>query len=130
MDPWAQFQDAKDPWADFADATPDSVAKAQPGVLEDVGRSVVSGLGKGAIAIAGMPGDISDLALRGADWISGNQATEEQLAQRRLLPTTGDLTAGYEKATSVKFYEPQTDVGKVTGAMAEGVPGGGVLGGD
>lgn len=129
MDPWAKFQDIKDPWSDFADATPEGVAKSQPGVLEDVGRSIVSGLGRGAIGLAGMPGDISDLALRGADWISGNESTEEQIAQRRLLPTTGELTAGYEDVTGVKFHKPQTDVGAITGAMAEGVPGGMTMGG-
>lgn len=52
-DPYAQFDKvAADPYAQFD----------QPGIVEDVAKAVPSGLAKGAIAVAGTPGDLQSLA--------------------------------------------------------------------
>ena len=106
-----------------------------PSVGQDILQSAPSQLGEGGISLAGMPGDMSDLALRGADWIKrqvvgGEPRSEADLAHARLFPTSSELIHGYENVTGTKFVEPQTVPGKIVGAGLRMAPGGAALGGD
>jgi len=95
----------------------------QISTVADIGYTVPSALGQGAIAIAGAGGDISELALRGYDWLRGaEQMTPDQMEQRTLLPTTRQLTRGYEDVTGTQFYEPKGTAAKLVGAGLKAAP--------
>jgi hypothetical protein len=110
---------------------------------DDVVRSGVSGVAKGAIGLAGAPYDIGKLAegfIRGGSrWLKG-QTPEEQEADLRknafgytlkdTLPGLGsaDITKGVESVLGNKLYEPQTTPGKYAQTVGEFVPGAAAMG--
>lgn len=125
--PWEEFAaaqapptTAKPPWEEFA------APKAKPDVVEDVLRSGAGGIGKGAISLAGLPGDLAELGARGIDratqFIGGKLGVDVQPRADR-APTYGsaDIKNAVEAATS-KFAEPQTTAGKYASTVGEFVP--------
>lgn len=101
-----------------------------PSVMQDIAQSAPSALGRGALAIAGMPGDISELALRGYDWLTGaEQSTPEQMRERLIFPTSQEVISGYEGVTGTPFTRAQTGPGKIAEAALEAIPSAATLGG-
>lgn len=124
----------------------------EPGIAEDVAKSIPSGLARGAAGVAGIPG----LLQSGADWLAGQSAgrvenllkgrgfiapTAEERANRAkeveedrrkhstfFIPGAGDVMtpenvqAAIEAATG-PLYKPKTTAGRYTGAVAEMAPG-------
>lgn len=116
----------------FADMSAMDVAK-------DIGHSAVTGLGKGAIGLAGMVGDLTQIGGAGLDWAVNKFASPERAAayfaanegRTNPAPTSKDITEQVEKVTG-KLYDPKTRAGRVVQSAAEFVPGtmtgpGGVL---
>lgn len=106
---------------------------AHPNVVSDIAHTVPSKLGEGSIGVLGLPGMVSDLALRGGNLLrgalGGTPETEAEMASHRLFPTSEELTKKYETATGTQFYEPKTVPGKIVGAGVEQIPGAMVFGG-
>ena len=146
-DAWADFRVAPaaappapqaDEWAAFrppgvAAPTPPAPA-AQPSVAVDVAKALPTGAAKGAIGLAGLPGDVQEMSNslfdRAAlglghmvmDWTGyGPQAgTPEREEFDRFylgigsgggLPGSGEIRRGVEKATG-PLYEPKTVPGQ------------------
>ncbi|ARO55662.1 hypothetical protein B2G69_17035 [Methylorubrum zatmanii] len=141
-DPWSAFRLAPpgeppaDEWAAFRTpaASPPLASTAQPSVAVDVAKALPTGAVKGAIGLAGLPGDVQEMsgglmdrAMLGVghtimDWTGyGPQAgTPEREEFDRLylgigsgggLPTSNDVRRGVEKATG-PLYEPKTVPGQ------------------
>lgn len=110
-------------------------AAAQPSTWDrvkstaaDVGQALPTGIIRGAIGLAGLPGDVAGLLGRGADaaaeYITGqpvpaklNSAIPDAVGSARLIKdfeaVTGDL------------YKPQTTAGKFAQTVGEFIPGAG-----
>lgn len=119
-------------------------AQAQPGVIEDVAKSGLSGLAQGGINTFGAGGDVRSLVGRGIDAAGGalgfapdkvqqfkdmaKTVAGATLAGRSLLaaPTSSDLRKGVESVTG-ELYKPQTTAGEYARTVGEFAPG--VLGG-
>lgn len=104
--PWLQPQTDSNvaPW----------LAQPEVGVVEDVAKAIPSGLAKGAIAVAGTPGDLGEVAKfvdkKGYNpfgWLAGKfdehfpnvskklkEASAETLAKNPRLASTGDVMGG------------------------------------
>jgi len=115
----------------FADLIPQRPT-SQPSTLSDVGRGALAGLERGAIGLAGMPGDVRDLALSALPQPPAPQPAPEGLygkvvsalegARNALeLPTSGGITKAVESATG-PIYQPQTTPGKYTETAASFLP--------
>lgn len=104
------------------------------GMLEDVSRSTVTGLQRGAASLGGMFGDLrqapEDLALMAAQKFGG--MTPEQAAQiqglgrtngqyQGLMPTSRDLNALDDKFAGPQ-HEPQTSQGRYAEAISSMAP--------
>jgi hypothetical protein len=115
---------------------------AEPSMMDtaaDTAKSAGIGLAKGAIGIAGIPGDLQVAADRGVDWLAEKFMTPENFqsylkaneeGRKPLLPTSRDLTEKVEGVTG-PLYDPKTTPGKIAQTAAEFVPGaalGGVAG--
>lgn len=89
----------------------------------DVAKSAVSGLGKGAIGLATLPGNIEALGRAGinaaAKWYRGND--ENVVNPDTVLTNASDLQPRVEKYTG-EFYKPKTTAGKYAGTIAEFAP--------
>lgn len=110
---------------------------AQESVASDVAKSGAAGVARGAIGMAGLPGDASDLMSRGMSWLEqkvtgrsdqDQAARDAKLAQLKsentlgLLPTSGTIQKGVENVTG-EFHKPQTTAGKYAETVGEFVPG-------
>lgn len=120
-DPWAQFKDADaapagpDRWAQFQDAA--------PGILEDTAKSFGVGLARGAIGLAGLPGDIEALVQTGWNKIAPQALKVTGKEVGGIKPATSrDIQAAIEPATG-EFYEPRTTAGKYARTVGEFAPG-------
>ena len=125
-----------------------AAASAPPGVAEDVAKSAAIGPVKGAIDIAGMPGQLATLVggvVRKAVQHFNPNLSDEELSKREGqfwdqmndpknmetmaafgdIPsaplTPSDIQGEVEKSTG-KLYQPQTTPGKFAQATTEGVP--------
>lgn len=143
-DPWAEFRaaptagPADDPWAEFRPAP----AAPPPGVGMDIVKSGGIGLAKGAVGLAGLPGDLGALRDTGIDklhrFLLGlTGATPEEIEHERdrynkaieagtwkrapKALTSGDIQGAIEKGTG-PFYEPQTTPGHYAQTVGEFVP--------
>lgn len=145
-DPWADFIAAApqpaghdDPWSDFAPAHP----AEEPGVLADVAKSAAIGIPKGAIGIAGLPGDLGALRDAGIDKLhrflgatfgmTPDQVEESVAKYHKAIetptpfskfpkaPTSGEIQGAVEKATG-PFYEAKTQPGRIAQTVGEFVP--------
>ena len=113
---------------------------------EDVAKSVPSGLAKGAVGLAGLPGDLQAIGERYgpgfSEWLTRKadelfprymeyqrkNASRYPLARGASeinppsLPRSSEIRRQVEKVTG-EFYEPKTTPGRYTQAAAEFVPG-------
>lgn len=108
----------------------------------DMAKSFGAGVGKGAIGIAGLGGDIESLITKyvplpsdetindavsglGADpnGVIGRMARSALGSGGPQLPTTAEIQSAVEDNVTGKFYEPQTTAGKYAGTVGEFVPG-------
>lgn len=137
---------AADPWAEFRTpaAAPAIAGPAKPSAALDVAKALPTGVAKGAIGLAGLPGDVQamggslvDRIMLGAghkvmDWTGfGPQAgTPERERFDRLylgigsgggLPGSGAIRQGVEAATG-PLYEPQTTAGRYAQTIGEFAP--------
>jgi hypothetical protein len=87
--------------------------------LTDIGKSAGVGLGEAAIGMAGLPGDVQALAVKGADWVGGKGA---RVGIPTPMPTSGTIKSRVEELTG-PFYEPQTGAGKFARGIGEQAPG-------
>ena len=95
-------------------------ASQQPGVLEDVAKGAVSGLGQGIIAIPGLPGDLGELLNRGID--KGLSAIGVQAPPLASSPfSSAGIQKQVEKVTG-PFYQAQTPIGKGAQTAAQIAP--------
>lgn len=96
----------------------------------DTVKSIGTGLVKGAIGLAGMPGDIGRLVDMGLEKLSGPKKAipeEEQSALYKLRqatspPTSADIQGGIEKVTG-EFHKPESTAGDYAQTIAEFAPG-------
>jgi len=118
--------------------------KAQPGFVEDIAKSGLSGLAQGGINTFGAGGYVRSLVGRGIDAAGGaigaapervqqfkdmlKTAAGTTLTGRALMaaPTSSDLRSGVESVTG-ELYKPQTTAGEYAKTIGEFAPG--ILGG-
>lgn len=113
--------------------------KPAPDKTMDVAKSAGVGVAKGAIGLAGLPGDVRTLAGAATDWVGGKLgASQESIdalksgVQRgaRLVPglnafagapTSQEIQKGVEGVTG-EFYKPQTMAGEYAQTAGEFLP--------
>lgn len=118
--------------------------------MTDVGKSAVSGIGKGLIGLAGARGDVRNATINAAEWIAnktlGQEKTAELTKEYRPYvegalryapglngPSSAEITQKAVKPTVGDLYEPKTQAGKYAAAAAEmipatvALPGGGIV---
>lgn len=129
------------PWLESLDDSKGEapwLAQTGPGLsLEerawDVPKSAGIGLAQGAIGVAGMPGDVTELARRA----TGNENITKALRDKLIslgampsenppeaasrIPTSQDIQGAIEKYTG-PFYEPKTPEGAAAAAVASHAP--------
>jgi hypothetical protein len=112
-----QFPDGTDP--SVIDKVMKSYAQqnapANPAV--DVARSIPGGLAKGAAAIIGLPGDLSNLANRGMDYLTGGN-----VAQRNPAVVSSDTVNKLLSGPTGGYYQPKTTAGKYAETIASFAP--------
>lgn len=102
--------------------------------LADVAMAIPSGIARGAAALAGLPGDVSDLMGRGVgaanDYLFGAKSPEDRAAVdaaragNNILPTTSDIKQFASDTTGVESLPtPQTRAGRYAHTAAEFIPG-------
>ena len=100
-------------------------AATEPSTLGDVARSFGRGVAKGAIGVAGLPGDVGRLVGRGvhaAGSAVGLPEPPPEAMDLPLIPSSEQVQRGVEKATG-KFGEPATEAGRWAQSIGEFVPG-------
>lgn len=126
VNPFEEFR-AKpaNPFAEFAPAPVES-----PSVAADVAKSGGIGLAKGAIGLAGMAGDLTDLGAKGLEKASnyindklGLPRYERPSAPSVLnnIPTAESIQKGIEGVTG-EFYKPKTVAGEYAQTAGEFAP--------
>jgi hypothetical protein len=108
------------------------VKPEQPSTTEDVAKSAGIGLAKGAIGMAGAPGDLSNLLAKGSkaagDYVGGMfGAAPSPEPTGPLLPTSGGIQKAVESQTG-DFYKPKTTAGEYAQTAGEFAPG--LMGGE
>ncbi len=92
-----------------------------PDYTGDIGKAVVSGLGRGAVGLTGLPGDIESLVDFAREKITGNKPGE------RYFPTSEEMIKKAEALhPSVKealTFTPATTPGRYVKSGAEFIPG-------
>jgi len=109
------------------------------GGIADIAKSAGTGLVKGAIGLAGLPGDASDAIYRGIGAVEGfvrkqfGETSEGRIAREartdaakaaapNMMPTASSIRGAVEGVTG-KFYEPQTRAGEYAQTVGEFAPG-------
>lgn len=91
------------------------------GVGEDVARAAGSGVARGVVGLAGLPGDIETLGRAGAKWAGYDVSPET------VLPTSADMIKKAETyipgAEAALNYKPQHSVGRYAKTAGEFLPG-------
>jgi len=121
-----------------------------PSLAEDVAKSAGIGLVKGGIGLAGMAGDLAEMAKKGADWVGSklpsiptpapdstlgrvSQFLRDESARSATNHGSGDLPGSYEPPTSSQlqksvegvtgeFYQPKTTLGQYAQTAGEFAP--------
>jgi hypothetical protein len=93
-------------------------ATPEPDMLPDVAKSAGIGLAKGAIGLAGLPGDALNLGTKGVDYLAGTNYNE-QLGQS--IPGSERIQKAVESRTG-EFYKPQTTAGSFAQTIGEFAP--------
>lgn len=120
---WDAFPDKPPaPSADSWDAFPDK----PPTDLGDIVKSGATGIAKGLVNIAGLPGDAAEYGARGIDRLTRlvGDVTGIDVNKREDRPPdygSADITSFIEKNVG-KFYEPKTTPGKYAETVGEFVP--------
>lgn len=144
-DPWAEFRikptgdaaPAADPWAEFRvkpEPEKPSTWDTVKSTAADVAQALPTGMIKGAISIAGLPGDAarglsaaSDAIYRGGARLFGAAPPDLSAIERNPVAEaigSENLKSKFEDATG-KLYEPQTTAGKYAQTVGEFIPGAG-----
>jgi hypothetical protein len=102
---------------------------------EDIKKSILPALQRGAAGLVGMPGDASTLLNKGLDKLNDYLGpklgyTPEQIAKVQvgdngspIFPTSEEVRGAADKVTGIGDYRPQTLGGKIAGGITEMVPG-------
>ncbi len=92
----------------------------EPSVGMDIAKSAGVGLGKGLIGgTVALPGNIVDLAGRGAKWAGGKMGVDlPDPNEYNPLPTSESVRKQVEQVTG-PFYKPQTKAGKYAETIGE-----------
>lgn len=142
--PWEQYgtSPASDagPWAAYTSSPP--VAARESATVEDVAKSAGVGVGKGALALAGLAGDLGSLASSATDYVGQKLGADpanidrvKSMARQATMatplaplsgPTTQDLTRTVQSVTG-DFYKPKSVAGEYAQTAGEFAPG--MLGG-
>jgi hypothetical protein len=125
---WDSFPEAKAAsWDAFPEAKP---SKGVKDTAVDVAKSAGIGLVRGAIGVAGMAGDLTDLGSKGiqaaSDYVSDKIGVEpyKRPAGGSVLdriPGSQDITSAVEGVTG-DFYKPETTAGEYARTIGEFVP--------
>jgi hypothetical protein len=138
--PWEKYAgvapDGDGPWSRYASldpqqpptagrfANPNMAGTSPVDTPTDVMKSAGSGLVKGGMALATLPGNVEALGRAGINkavqMYRGNE--ENVVNPETVLTNYGDLKPRVEKYTG-QLYEPQTTAGKYAGTIAEFAPG-------
>lgn len=131
---WDQFQRAPlritvTPSGTTPEASPEAPQQApqQDDTLTDVAKSAPTGVLKGLIGLAGLPGDLSEYGARGLDVATrfiGNKLGID-IPERPNQPFrfgAGDIQKGIENITG-PLHEPQTTAGNYAQTAGEFLPG-------
>lgn len=103
--------------------------------LTDALKSVGVGLARGAIGLAGLPGDLSNVIGQGLSFLEQKvtgetdaeraerdlAATKAKAAVPNITPTSRDITSAVESQTG-EFYKPQTRAGRYAETIGEFAP--------
>lgn len=89
--------------------------------LGDLARSAGIGLVKGAVGVAGLPGDLVNLATRGVDFLTGAE-TNKEFGQTVGDYAGGAAMRGYLENVTGPLYEPKTTAGRYAQNVAEFAP--------
>ncbi len=97
----------------------------------DVAKSAGVGLGKGAIGLAGLVGDLSGAGAKGLEYAT-NYVSDKLGVDRyqrpdkpsilENIPTSASIQKGIEDRITGEFYKPQTTLGKYAQSIGEMVP--------
>lgn len=122
--PYAQFiaQDPapENPYAQFVQEQPQA---PQVGVIRDVGKSTASGIVKGAIGMAALPGAVEQIGRMGINYAGRQFGAKGNLVEPQAsLPQFSDIKQKVEGVTG-ELYKPQTKAGEYAGTIAEFLPG-------
>jgi hypothetical protein len=128
--PWEKYAQQDGPWAKYgAGKAPLTWGET----AEDVARSGVTGVIKGAASLAGLPGDLAELGARGLDRATrfvGDKLGVD-VAQRADRDATygsrGILSAIEPYTEKGQFHKPQSIAGEYAQTVGEFAPG--ILGG-
>lgn len=142
-DPWAEFlpksqaapapaAGGADPWADFLPAPKAEKPGAWNTVKNtaaDVAQALPTGIIKGAIGMASLPGEAARILGQGADavaeYITGETLPADFKANRSATSVgNARLTQDFERATG-ELYKPQTTAGEYARTIGEFIPGAG-----
>ena len=96
--------------------------EAAPSTMGDMASSFGRGVVKGAIGLAGLPGDVSkgvgNLVEKGGELLG---AAPRDVPELSGLPSSGDITGKVEDVAG-KFNKPKTTAGKYAESVGEFVP--------
>lgn len=104
-----------------------AVPAAGPSMLADVAKSAGTGVVKGAIGLAGMPGDIAHALYRAGQW-AGDKLGLPSLPEaadkafRNTLPVPPSKITENVEALTAPLYEPKTTVGEYAQTVGEFLP--------
>lgn len=113
-----QFGAPQQPAAAPVQAAPEEAVSPWADTAKDVGASLVSGVGRGAAGLVGLPGTIGNAINDSLSWATGMQP----------LPASPFSSEGAQSALSTvtggaSDYQPQTTAGEYAGTVGEFLPG-------
>jgi len=96
----------------------------QVGMLEDVAKSAGSGLVKGGIGLATLPGTVEQLGRMGVNYV-GEKLTgqPDTVSKDSILPGYRETKQFVEDKITGPLYKPKTTAGEYAGTIAEFAPG-------
>lgn len=100
------------------------VGLPQPSAWTDVAKSFGRGVAKGAIGLAGLPGDVERLVGKGVEAAGtaiGLPKPPSEAHAGHALPSSAQIEHGVESVTG-KFGQPETTAGKYAESVGEFVP--------
>lgn len=137
--PWEKYQsqpvaEPEGPWTKYRAPAQAQQPAEKPGYLDtakDVAQALPTGILKGAIGLAGLPGDMSRVVTGVSDAIAepilkyfGLDPLPEAIKENRPAQALGSasIRQRFEDATG-KLYQPQTTAGRYAQTVGEFIPG-------